>query len=302
MEALRIFHIINQSSGPINQPDIGKVIEKTKQGDVNIEAHHRIYYLSGDDDEKKIRESLEEYKPDIVTAGGGDGTVNFVAGIIMNQPVKLGIIPMGSANGLAYELGIPEKVEDALKLILSGRTRPVDVIRINEKHISLHLSDIGINARIVKEFEKEGSRGFRGYVKHFFTMITKPLKIFRCEIIIEDNVYKHRAYMILLANASFYRSGANMNPTGFIDDGRFEIIVLRPYHRWFLRSLIGAFSGTLHRKPNVKTYDCTSAVIKISPPEELQVDGELLGKTAEINATICRHALNIILPRQQGKA
>lgn len=296
MEPLRIFHIINQNSGAVINTDIESIIGKMMSGDEHNEADHRIYFLSGEEDEKKIREQMDLYKPDIVTAGGGDGTVNFVAKIIMNKPVKLGIIPLGSANGLAYELGVPERVDDALRLILSGRARPMDVIQINNDNISLHLSDIGINARIVKEFEKEGKRGFKGYVRHFLTVIRRPLKSFRCEIRIEGNVYKHKAYMILIANASFYRSGANMNPTGFIDDGRFEIIVLQPYKRWMWRSFIGAFSGTLHRKPNVKTYDCTSVVINIVPPEELQVDGEHLGKTSEIRAKISRHALNVILP------
>lgn len=65
---------------------------------------------------------------------------------------------------------------------------------------------------------------------------------------------------------------------------------------WLLRSLIGAFSGSLHHKPNVKTYDCKSAVINIHPAEEFQVDGEHLGKTQEVRAEIMQHALNVILP------
>lgn len=296
MEPLKIFHIINKNSGTGANTDIETRIREIDATGYKNGADHRIYFLSGDNDEIKIREHLNEFRPEIVTAGGGDGTVNFVAGIIMNQSYKLGIIPLGSANGLAYELGVPENIDEALKLILSGRTKPMDVIVINDEHISLHLSDIGINARIVKEFEKEGKRGFIGYVKHFFTVLRQPLKSFRCEIRIEGNVFKHKAYMILIANASFYRSGANMNPTGYIDDGRFEIIVLRPYQRWFLRSIIGAFSGTLHRKPNVKTYDCKSAVVNVTPPEEFQIDGEHLGKIREIRASINRHALNVILP------
>ncbi len=296
MEPIRILHIINQNSGTLIKSDIETIIAKMMSGDEDKNGIHKIYFLSGKEDDRKIRELIDSFKPRIVTAGGGDGTVNYVARLILNMPVKLGIIPLGSANGLAWELGIPEKEDEALRLILSGRSRPMDVIHINEQHISLHLSDVGLNAKIVKEFEKEGKRGFTGYVKQFFRILKRPLRSFRCVIKADGYVYTHRAYMILIANARLYRSGANMNPTGYIDDGRFEIIVLQPYQRWFWRILTGAFSGTLHHKPNVQTYDCTSAVINIDPPEELQVDGEHLGKSSEIRARISRHAINVILP------
>jgi diacylglycerol kinase family enzyme len=213
----------------------------------------------------------------------------------MGMPVKLGIIPMGSANGLASELGIPAKADDALQLILTGTAKPMDVVRINDDHISLHLSDVGINARIIKEFEKEGKRGLSGYARHFFRELFKPQESFRCIIRTGNNIFSHRAYMVLMANASSYRSGAVMNPRGKIDDGKFEIIVMKPYRRWVWRSIIGAFTGTLDRQPNIETYECESAVIRIIPGQELQVDGEILGKYTEVKASIYRHALNVIL-------
>jgi diacylglycerol kinase family enzyme len=149
---------------------------------------------------------------------------------------------------------------------------------------------------MIKEFEEEGIRGFKGYVKQFFEALKRPPESFKCIIRTDDYIYTHKAYMILIANASYYRSGANMNPTGYIDDGRFEIVVFRPYDKWFWRSISGAFLGNLHRKPNIKTYDCTSAQIEINPPEELQVDGEHLGKSKMVSAKILKHALEIILP------
>lgn len=276
--------------------DLESIMDKMiNAGDDN---DHRIYVMTGSDDKAGILNRIDSYKPHIITACGGDGTVNFVASIILGMKIDLGIIPLGSANGLAFELGIPGKVEEALKLVISGKARPMDVVRINEEHISLHLSDVGINARIVKEFEKEGKRGFGGYVKQFFREMLRPQKSFRCIINTGGRTIAHRAVMTLIANASFYRTGANMNPTGKIDDGKFEIIVLKPFRRWLLKSLAGAFTGTLDRKPHVETYDCTSAVINIIPPEELQIDGETLGRSNEIRARIEKHALSIILPEK----
>jgi diacylglycerol kinase family enzyme len=100
--------------------------------------------------------------------------------------------------------------------------------------------------------------------------------------------------MTLVANANRYRTGANVNPSGKMDDGMFEVIVIRPHQKWIWHGFVGAFTGTFHKKPNVKVHPCTSVIIKVTPPQELQVDGELLGRTSEIRAKIEKHALNVI--------
>jgi YegS/Rv2252/BmrU family lipid kinase len=289
----KILFVINRKSGTSENAELEVMIQHSLES--RSIAYER-YYLTGVDDKVQIIELIDRFDPDIVCAAGGDGTVNLVASIIMNSSLTMGIIPIGSANGLAVELGISERPEDALNLIINSSARPIDVVQIDNGHISLHLSDVGFNARIVSEFEKEGKRGFKSYVKHFFKEVIKPQKSFRCEIVINNKVHIQRSFMTVIANASKYRTGANLNPTGKIDDGVFEVIVFKPYHRWKLRSLLGAFTGTMHKQPHVETFECESAEISIKPPQKLQVDGESLGITSHFKAEISKHALKIILP------
>lgn len=289
--------VINRKSGSSDNLDLEGLLEKSLDGS---SIHYEIYFLSGDNDSRNILDSIKRINPDMICAAGGDGTINLVASLIMNKPVALGIIPIGSANGLATELGIPKDPAEAVNLILNGSARPMDVVEINGDQISLHLSDVGFNARIVSEFEKEGKRGFAGYVKHFLRELARPRKSFKCEISIESRLYTHRSYMTVIANASRYRTGANLNPTGKIDDGIFEIVVFKPYHRWMWRSIFGAFTGTMHRQPNVETYECKSARISIKPPQELQVDGESQGITSQFTVGIRKHAVQIILPQSRS--
>lgn len=291
MSTGRILVVINKNSGTESNDETEGIIERTMAEHQTV---FELFYLSGSDDRKKIKERISRFKPKIVVAAGGDGTINFVASIIMGMPLKLGILPSGSANGLAYELGISEKIQEALQLIFTGIAKPMDVVIINKDRISLHLSDIGINARIVKEFEKEDSRGFKGYIKHFFKEILKPQKSFTCVIKTDHGVFKHRAHMTLIANASKYRTGANINPTGEIDDGLFEIVVIKPHQRWLWKSFVGAFTGKFDQQPHIETYPCTTAVINTFPMQELQVDGESLGKTGEVKVRIQKHGLNVI--------
>lgn len=293
MHKRKILFVINRKSGSSDNLDLEGILEKSLAG---TSIPYEMYFLTGDNDSLNILEAMERFDPNMVCAAGGDGTINLVASLLMNKPVTLGIIPIGSANGLAAELGIPKDPGEAVNLILNGSARPMDVVEINDDQISLHLSDVGFNARIVSEFEKEGKRGFAGYVKHFFREVTRPQKSFKCEISIDSRLYSHRSYMTVIANASRYRTGANLNPTGRIDDGIFEIVVFKPYHRWMWRSLFGAFTGTMHKQPNVETYECKSASIIIKPPQELQVDGESLGITSQCKAGIHKHALQVILP------
>jgi diacylglycerol kinase (ATP) len=291
MRTGKILYVINQKSGTESKDGPEVIIEKFMSEN---QTEYELFYLTGKDDQKKIHERINKFKPETVVASGGDGTINFVASIIIGKPLKLGVIPSGSANGLAFELGISEKVSEALQLIITGNAKPMDVVKINEDHISLHLSDVGINARIVKEFEKENSRGFKGYIKHFYKEMLKPQRSYKCVIKTENGVFKHRAHMTVIANASKYRTGANINPNGQIDDGLFEVIVIKPHQKWLWKSFIGAFTGKFDQQPHIETYKCASAVINTFPLQELQVDGEGLGKTGEIRASIIKHALQVI--------
>lgn len=294
MEATKILFIINRKSGSEDGDDLEKIIHEKFSGK-NIDFS--IHLLKSNTNKELLRKEIDKYHPDIVAAAGGDGTINLVASAIKDMSVKFGLIPTGSANGLATELGIPEKPEDAIDVILNGYSEPMDIIKINDDHICLHLCDAGINARIVKEFENDGKRGFAGYFKHFFREIAGEPGSFKCRIKIQnENVYSHKAVMVIIANASSYRTGANINPLGKIDDGLFEVVVIQPHSMWKWKSLIGAFTGTLHKQSHIETYNCTDALVSITPPQELQIDGETLGKYTLIKAQIRKHALNVILP------
>ena len=245
-------------------------------------------------DAKQIKSLIGKYNIETVIAAGGDGTVNFIASSILGMNVNLGILPLGSANGLAYELGIPLKIEDAVQTLLTGKSQPIDAVRVNN-NICLHLSDLGINARLIKSFEEEGKRGFLRYFKHFIKVLKTP-RSFRCIIESEGKVYVHRALMTVIANAGGYRSGAVINPTGAKDDGRFEVIVIKHRRNWIVRNTIAAFTGNFHNQPNIETYECSKVKILVHPRQELQVDGELLGKSEEVRAEIMKHVLKVIVP------
>jgi diacylglycerol kinase family enzyme len=198
---------------------------------------------------------------------------------------------------MAVELGIPQRINNALESILTAKSKNIDVLEINNQYISMHLSDIGMNARIIKRFEKEGVRGLYGYTKQFFKELRRP-KRFYCTITIDGKTYTEKTLMVVLANATTYGTRAVVNPTGKLDDGKFEIVIIKPYPKWYIfKMFIAFFTGNLDKLRKVKILQGKECKINLSKPHELQIDGELVGEQREVVAKILKYALRILVPK-----
>src|SRR6201999_1634546 len=103
---------------------------------------------------------------DIVICGG-DGTVSAVAAALKGQETRLGIIPMGSGNGLAFAAGIPKDPVRALDIVFAGKASCIDGLLINEE-FSCMLCGIGLDGKVAHEFASERTRGLQTYIRVTF--------------------------------------------------------------------------------------------------------------------------------------
>ena len=191
----------------------------------------------------------------------------------------MGILPAGSANGMAKELNIPVEVNEALDIIINGEIEACDAIRINDKELSLHLSDLGVNAQLVKYFEQGNLRGKLGYALKVFKVLWRK-KMMDVTIKTNKEEIKRHAFMVVIANASKYGTGALINPEGNLSDGLFEIVVVRRIH--FI-SVLKMFLKFKRFNPNkVELFQAESAVITTVKKTHFQVDGEYLGKVDSV--------------------
>ena len=286
-----ILFVINPISGNTDKSFLLDLIkEKNRAPDYTFS----IYETTGKNDAEKIQSEIDRLKPETVVAAGGDGTVRLVASLLVNTSVSLGIIPMGSANGMAFELNLPSQVSQGLQLILEGKTRKIDAILINGQSYSFHLSDLGINSRIIKGFDEDNRRGFLGYLRSFIKE-SKHMQRFRCTIETDQKKIRHKAVMVVIANGSYYGTGANINPTGVLTDGRFEIILVKP-HSWGLmfKLSVAFFTRSLHKHEATRIVSCKRAEISIQPKQFLQIDGELQAETNHVSAEILPRAIEVI--------
>ncbi len=256
---------------------------------------------AGENDEGRIAESISTFKPDTVVAVGGDGTVNLVASLLVDTNIKLGVIPTGSANGMAFELNISTNIEQAMAVIARDVSGSIDLLKINREHLAIHLSDLGMNARIIKRFDQEKIRGIYGYARQFLKELKSPSH-FRCII---DNggkrKHKFKAVMVVLTNTHFFGTGAVINPTGELDDAKFEIVVIKPYPWYYIFHMIFAFfTGSIHRLRHIRTLSCEHAIVSVRPKQDLQVDGEPVGEFRQLEVEVIPSAIQIIYNHQQN--
>jgi diacylglycerol kinase (ATP) len=289
-----ILFIVNPKSAEKLNSDIRELVaEKLKKQ----KKPYHLYFSKKKDGPKDIDRLIEKHKPSVVVAVGGDGTINLIGPQLAGSDITMGIIPMGSANGLARNLDIPNDFSKALSIVLQGKTKPMDVIRINRDYYCLHLSDIGINARIVKRFEKEGSKGLAGYGKQFFKEMFSKNGSFKFTLDAEGAHRRSKAEMLVIANAQKYGTGAQINPNGKIDDGLFELVIIKSYPWWHIFPItLKFFTGHLHTLENVEILSASWAKIHLKKPTTLQVDGEVMDKVQNIEIDILPKALKVICP------
>ncbi len=294
-KARRLLFAVNPISGGGAKQDWEGFIRNYFEGS---EHTIEIFTQTGDGDRLALRQRMQEFEPDTIAAVGGDGSVKLVADVVKETAVRLAIIPAGSANGLAKELGISTDVQVALKIVVEGEEKGMDAIKINEEELCFHLSDIGLNALLVKYFEQAKVRGMWGYARSLVKMLLNKRKM-RVTLEMDGETVKRKAYMVALANAEKYGTGAVINPGGDVHDGCFEVVVVRKIHVVEILK-----SVTAHRSFNpkrVEVFRTKSLKLTLQQKAPFQVDGEYMGKTASLHARILPGVVKVLLPKADNQ-
>jgi diacylglycerol kinase (ATP) len=247
------------------------------------------FFLDRECNTHSIKDKINAAAPDKVIAVGGDGTVKLVAECLLHTNIAMGILPAGSANGLAKELGIPASPQGAMEYLLQTGTQKIHLLRINNQ-LCVHLSDIGFNASVIKIFSSGKQRGMLGYIRAAWKVLWKHA-VMQVSIKIDDSVIKTEAAMIVLANATRYGSGAVINPAGRLDDELFEVVVIKKVS--FSEIFKMMVTHRPYDKNKTELYQAKSVTIESKKQAHFQVDGEYLGKVKKVEASIITGALLI---------
>jgi diacylglycerol kinase (ATP) len=282
--------ISNPVSGGIDKSEL---IEATSLFAAKENLNFILYETTGVNDILRIQELYASFKPERIIVAGGDGTIKMASEAMEVEDVILGILPAGSANGLAVELNLIKTLDENLAIAFHNNFMEVDMVVINGKR-SLHLSDIGLNAELIKNYENSAMHGRCGYALQVFNTLIGKEELFKATITANNEVVECEAHMIVIANAQKYGTGVVINPNGLMDDGMFELIILKNLSLMVFGKII---SGNMPLDPKeVLIISADKATIKTNIPVSFQIDGEYCGAQTELNIEILSKKTKIAIP------
>lgn len=285
-----IIMVANPISGDI---DKSEVIEIAALFAIKENLHFVLYETSGDDDISKIRSLYKTYTPERIIVAGGDGTIKMVAEAMESQDVILGILPVGSSNGLSVDLDLPASLEENLAIAFHNNYMEMDMIVINGKK-SLHLSDLGINAELVKNYEQSTIRGKWGYALQTFTTLNELEEPFTATITANNHTIECVARMIVIANSQKYGTGVTINPNGMMNDGKFELVILKNLDLFVFGKII---TGNIPLdSEDVEIISTDKATITTNFPVSFQIDGEYCGTETKLDIAILHKQMKVAIP------
>lgn len=285
-----ILFVVNPISGDLDKSDlIESVQEFADTNNVDLE----VYETTGKNDVKKIQDLYNKYSPERIVVAGGDGTIKMVAEAMEEHDVIIGILPAGSANGLSVDLNLPSTIEENLKIAFLNHYIEMDMICINGKK-SIHLSDLGLNADLVKNYEQSDVRGFWGYALQAFTTLTESNEPFVATITANKETVEHTARMIVIANSQKYGTGVTINPNGTMNDGKFELVILKNLDLFLIGKII---TGNMPiDTEDVVIISTDKATIQTDYPVSFQIDGEYCGAQKLLEIHILHKQMKIAIP------
>nr|WP_315222303.1 diacylglycerol kinase family protein [uncultured Flavobacterium sp.] len=285
-----IIFVVNPISGDLDKSEL---IESVNEFAVTHNFNLIVYETTGEQDLEEIKALYDQYEPSRIVVAGGDGTIKMVAEAMEEHDVIIGVLPAGSANGLSVDLNLPATIEENLKIAFLHHYIEIDMICINGKK-SIHLSDLGLNADLVKNYEESNLRGFWGYALQAYTTLKDAAEPFQATIVANNETVEHTARMIVIANSQKYGTGVIINPNGAMNDGQFELVILKSLDLLLLGKII---TGNMPiDSDDIVIISTKQATIKTDNPVNFQIDGEYCGAQTNLEINILHKQMKIAVP------
>ena len=232
----------------------------------------------------------------IIVACGGDGTVHEVASCMVNTTIALGIIPLGSGNGLANNLKIPYTIAQAIALIKNKNGIKIDVGRVNDNYFFSNMG-IGFDATVIGYYEKMKSRGLKSYLKA--TM--KSFQQYRYQeysYILKGVQKSVIPFLFFISNSNEMGNKVSITPKASLQDGLLDVVIVPRYNKLkiLLLGMLVLFKKHFLLK-SVQFEQVSSLTLQNSNDDgfALQIDGEYVRIEAKkLEVSILKGALTVL--------
>jgi diacylglycerol kinase (ATP) len=293
----RIAFIVNPKAGTNLQRNIEEGVDKHLN---HRNFTHGFKYTERAGHAFELAKEATEEAYDIVVAVGGDGSINEVASALMDTETTLGIVPAGSGNGLAMHLGYGRDINEAIRKINFAEERVIDMGLLNDRPF-INLAGIGFDG-LVSNLMK-GSN-WRGFIPYFLKSIQAGLQYTpqECRIETEHGVLEAKCFAISVANGPMYGYNVKIAPDAILDDGFFEVVVLRDAPKWqYFAAVPATFSGKIYEADFVEHIHARKVVISSPGINHVHVDGEGMAVEGDLRFEIKPRCVKILVPKEYNE-
>lgn len=241
--------------------------------------------------------------PDLVLAAGGDGTVRAVSSRLAGSGLTFGLLPAGTGNLLARNLGIPLDETQALKVVFDGQPKAIDLVRIvvdghedQAEHFAV-MAGVGFDAQMMSDTNQDLKKvvGSGAYVLAFAQGLgTEPHRM-RIQIDDAPAMYR-RAVLTVIGNVSSLQGGISLLPDARPDDALIDLVVAAPRGVTGWLRFVTALIAKLRRSNQIQYFQGRKIVISVLQPMPWELDGDTRGKGTHFEVTVAPKALQIMVP------
>lgn len=259
---------------------------------ITISPDNIVFETKQQGDEVVLTKKAIELGAEKVIAVGGDGTINKVASVLVGTDIPLGIIPIGSGNGLARHLNISMHVNTALSVVMKGSNIFIDACYMNDQ-VFFCTAGLGFDALVAHRFDARKKRGLLNYIIAVFISFFrfKPIHV---QI---NGGPSEKLLLLTISNANQYGNNAYISPNADVQDGKFEIIKIKPLNPFKLIVVVlRLFLKNIDNSSDVEIFNTNHATIQFGLNQFIHTDGETLRTDNElISFSVKANSLKVLV-------
>ncbi|MBC8066606.1 MAG: YegS/Rv2252/BmrU family lipid kinase [Chlorobia bacterium] len=226
-----------------------------------------------------VKDAIAKNTP-LVCVGGGDGTFSAVAQHFIGKESILGVLPLGTGNSLARDLGINANVEEAVKTVIEGRVEHIDLGKVNNEYF-VNVATIGLTTRIAEGLDDAAKKRF-GRAVYLFAIIKAVASAspFRVSLTIEGKEHSFRSFQVVVGSGRYHGGPFPVTPEASIESGKLAGYVLTSTRRSVLLKYgINLWLKRQTEMPEVFQFEAETLMIKTIPVKRITIDGEIKIRT-----------------------
>lgn len=268
-------------------------------------ASFDVAHTAAAGDAQRLAHHAVEHGYRAVVAVGGDGTVGEVITGAAGTNIPVGIIPKGTANQVAANLGIPRDVEEAVEVAVNGVPAPIDLGQLADGRYFALAAGAGWDAAVMQGATRElkDRWGFGAYIYAGLRVGVKP-PLHRYRIVADGREIKIRAAMVLLANMGQFVTSTiapvavTVAPEVSYQDGKLDVCIFAPHTRRDVAALVWrVLRGGFSPDERLVYFQASEITVHADPPAVTEIDGDLLGETPLV-ARAVRGGVTILVPKK----